>query len=377
MTQTSPSRRSSPASPTGRPRDGLLDLLRSLSITRVIGIHLIGRSGFWFWPAPTYVLPGMPMVFFVSGALVRKTLGTVDGARRSALTYWRSTFRRLLVPYWAYYAVMVLVAVVADAGHTSDYWTVHHDDLLLGATGFVVPEGSLFMRRHTGHLWFMSAFLVLTLFAPLLVRLFERFRGLVMILPLSLFAWVEWRISGGEDVRTELDKLATFSVPYVAGFWYTENSFKRIPRWAFAAASAACAAGAWWYDGIRPGAVNASGIKHLLVGGAWLAASFAAAPQLRRVADRFRTVIDRISRRTFTIFLWGWTTSVVAWDRAGSITDGVWQRRSLYWVFALALLAAAVAAFGWVEDVAAGRTRRSTALRPSWTAPRGGRRSSS
>ena len=80
MTQTSPSRRSSPDSPPGRPRDGLLDLLRSLSITRVIGIHLIGRSGFWFWPAPTYVLPGMPMVFFVSGALVRKTLGTVDGA---------------------------------------------------------------------------------------------------------------------------------------------------------------------------------------------------------------------------------------------------------------------------------------------------------
>ena len=72
MTQTSPSRRSSPDSPPGRPRDGLLDLLRSLSITRVIGIHLIGRSGFWFWPAPTYVLPGMPMVFFVSGALVPK-----------------------------------------------------------------------------------------------------------------------------------------------------------------------------------------------------------------------------------------------------------------------------------------------------------------
>ena len=356
MTQTSPSRRSSPDSPPGRPRDGLLDLLRSLSITRVIGIHLIGRSGFWFWPAPTYVLPGMPMVFFVSGALVRKTLGTVDGARRSALTYWRSTFRRLLVPYWAYYAVMALVAVVADAGHTSDYWTVRYGDLLLGATGFVVPEGSLFMRRHTGHLWFMSAFLVLTLFAPLLVRLFERFRGLVMILPLSLFAWVEWRISGGEDVRTELDKLATFSVPYVAGFWYTENSFKRIPRWAFAASSAVCAAGAWWYDGIRPGAVNASGIKHLLVGGAWLAprSRQRAAPPVADGSAPSSTGSAAARSRSSS----GDGQRASSPGTAPGPSPSVWQRRSLYWVFALALLAVAVALFGWVEDVAAGRRVR-------------------
>lgn len=341
-----------------RPRDGFLDLVRSVSIVRVIGIHLVGRSGFWFWPAPTYVMPGMPVVFFVSGALVRRSLRTVDGVRRSAFDYWRKTLRRLLLPYWAYYAVVTLLSVLADGEHTSSYWTVRYDDVLLGATGLVVPEASLAMRRHTGHLWFMSAFLVLTIAAPMLVRIFERFRGLVMVIPLSFFAWVEWRIAGGDDVRAEVDKLATFAVPYVAGFWYTEDSFRRIPRAAWIAAGAAFAAGAYFYDGVRPGAVNASGVKQLLVGGAWFAISLAAAPQLRGVAERFRSVIDRVSRRTFTIFLWGWTTSVFAWDRASEMTDDVWVRRSIYWALALGFLAAAVLLFGWVEDVAAGRRVR-------------------
>jgi len=345
--------------PTPRPRDGFLDLVRSVSITRVIGIHLVGRSGFWFWPAPTYVMPGMPFVFFVSGALVRQTLRTVDGVRRSAFVYWRRTFKRLLLPYWAYYAVVAGWSIVSDLGHSSPYWTVRYDDLLLGATGFVVPEASGAMRRHTGHLWFMSAFLVLTLLAPLLVRIFERVRGLVLVIPLAFFAWVEWRIAGGEDVRAEVDKLATFAVPYVVGFWYTEPSFAKVPRRAWFVVAAAFAAGAYLYNGVRPGAVNASGIKHLLVGGGWLALSLGFAPQLRRVADRFRSLIDRISRRTFTIFLWGWTTSVFAWDRSEGLADGVWARRAVYWVLALVFLGVTVVGFGWVEDFAAGRRRRS------------------
>ena len=362
MTQTSPPRPATAPPTAKRPRDGLLDLLRSISISRVIGIHLVGHSGFSLWPAPTYVVPGMPMVFFVSGALVRQTLRTVDGVRRSAFVYWRATFRRLLLPFWAYYLVVAAASVVADLTHAGARWTVRLDDLLLGFTGLVVPAASRAMRHHTGHLWFMSAFLVLTLCAPALVWIFERFRGLVLVIPLAFFAWVEWRIAGGEDVRSEVDKLATFSVPYVVGFWYTERSFRRIPRRAFLALAAAFAVGAWWYDGIRPGAVNASGVKHLLVGGVWMSLALAFAPQLRRVADRCRPVIDRISRRTFTIFLWGWTTCILAYDLAEDLVDGIWAERVVFWVLALALLGAAVAMFGWVEDVAAGRpVRRRTA----------------
>jgi len=60
--------------PTTRSRDGLLDLLRCVSIVRVVGVHVLGRMRLWFWPAPTYVMPGMPIVFFVSGSLAHRSL---------------------------------------------------------------------------------------------------------------------------------------------------------------------------------------------------------------------------------------------------------------------------------------------------------------
>ena len=352
-------RRSAGAStPATRPRDGFLDLVRSVSILRVVVIHLLGAPGFWFWPAPTFVAPGMPIVFFVSGALVRQTLRTVDGKRRSVLQYWRKTFRRLLLPYSVYYAVVLAIFVVGDLMNDDPRWTVRPDRALVAATGFVIPHASGAMRHYTGHLWFMSAFLVLTLLAPLLVRMFERFGALVMTIPLAGLALAEWRTASGNQPPQEIYKLATFAVPYVAGFWYTEPRFQRLPRWVFLVAASVLGAAAWWYDGVRHGAVNASGIKHLLVGGAWFCVALAAAPVLRHVAERYRAGIDRISRRTFTIFLWGWTTRVVAWEWAENLVDAFWPRLALFVVLALGLLAAAVAAFGRVEDVAAGRSPR-------------------
>ena len=181
------------ASPT-RPRDGFLDLVRSASILRVVVIHLLGAPGFWFWPAPTFVAPGMPVVFFVSGALVRQTLRTVDGKRRSVLGYWRKTFRRLLLPYSVYYAVVLSICVVGDMTRSDPRWTVRPDRALLAATGFVIPNASRAMRHYTGHLWFMSAFLVLTLLAPLLVRVFERLGALVLALPFAaMWVWLSKR----------------------------------------------------------------------------------------------------------------------------------------------------------------------------------------
>ena len=344
------------ASPT-RPRDGFLDLVRSASILRVVVIHLLGAPGFWFWPAPTFVAPGMPVVFFVSGALVRQTLRTVDGKRRSVLGYWRKTFRRLLLPYSVYYAVVLSICVVGDMTRSDPRWTVRPDRALLAATGFVIPNASRAMRHYTGHLWFMSAFLVLTLLAPLLVRVFERLGALVLALPFAGFAWAEWRTAGGNQPPQEIYKLATFAVPYVAGFWYTEPRFQRLPRWVFLMAAVVFGVAAWWYDGVRPGAVNASGIKHLLVGGGWFCVALAGAPALRHVAERYSDGINRISRRTFTIFLWGWTTSVFAWELASDLVEEYWGRLALFLVLSLGLLAIAVAAFGRFEDIAAGRPR--------------------
>jgi len=352
--------------PRTRARDGLLDLLRTVSIVRVVIIHALGKADFWFWPAPTYVMPGMPAVFFVSGSLAYKSLRAVDGVRRTAREYWRRTFRRLLVPYWAYYSVIVVYAVGGDLTHPGPRWDVDYGRLALGATGLIVPDASRAMRHHTGHLWFMSVFLVLAFVAPFLVRAFERARWLVLVGVLVPFVFVQWLVvDGGMDFDVELEKLTTFAVPYVVGFWYTDGALRRASLRVLLAAMGVAVVAAWWWNGVEPGAVNGSQPKHLLVGAAWLAACLAIAPTLRTLAARHRSLIDRISRRTFTIFLWGWTTCVFAADWVDEVFPPGWPNRLMMLAGSLTLLAIVVPIFGKVEDWSARPRQQVSASSPA------------
>lgn len=342
-------------------RDRLLDLLRSVSIVRVIFIHLLGHGRFWFWPNPTWVMPGMPIVFFVSGSLAFRSLRTKDGSRRPAPTYWKRTFRRLLLPFWAYYGTVAAFAVVADLTHRSRYWDVDYVRLLVGATGLVIPNASKALRHHTGHLWFMCVFLVMAAAAPYLVRAFERARWAVLGTLVAAFVYVQWLVLerdvdfvvGGYELQVE--KLAAFAIPYLVGFWYTEGSLRAASRRSLAVALVLATAGAWYWNGVESGAVNASQTKHLLVGGAWLLVALLVAPLLRVFADRHREVIDRITPRTFTVYLWGWTTCVFAADWADELVAPGWGNRGLMALGSLVFLGIAVRSFGWVEDVSARR----------------------
>lgn len=349
-----------------RSRDGLLDLLRTFSIVRVVVIHVVGQAKFWFWPAPTWIAPGMPVVFFVSGSLAFRSLRTApDGTRRRAGVYWRRTFKRLLLPYWAYYAVVSAFCISADLTETSSYWDVNYRRLLLGATGLIIPDASRPMRHHMGHVWFMCVFLVLAFAAPAMVRLFERARWALMASVVGAFAFVQWLVLDGDVVfEYEIEKVTAFAIPYLVGFWYTDGGLQRVSARVLAAAAAVAATGAVLWNDIEPGAVNASQTKHLLVGAAWLLIALAAAPALRRVADRFRSRIDRITPRTFTTYLWGWTTCVFVSDWVDELVAPGWSNRVLMAVGSIAALLLVVRMFGWVEDVSArpprgGRDRRS------------------
>ncbi|NLA34288.1 MAG: acyltransferase [Actinobacteria bacterium] len=351
-----------PPPPAQRSRDRFLDTIRAVAIVRVIVVHLLGRLNLLFWPAPTFVAPGMPMVFFISGALARQSLRTVAGRRRSATTYWRATFRRLLVPYWAFYGVVVAMTVAAALLRDGARYRLDVGELVLGASGLVIPTGSPVLRHHTGHLWFLVAFMVCSAAAPPLVRLYERIGVWVVAIPATVFAVIEWRAWHGTTFTHEVYKTATFAVPYVVGFAYTDPPFARLGRRAFLATTVACASVAAWTQAVHPGAANDLGLKHLATSGAWFALALAAAPAIRLAAARGARLLDRVTRRTMTIYLWGWPTSVFAWRRAGELTDDLAVRRGLYVVFALGLLSLAVATFGWVEDVAAKRVP----LRPPW-----------
>lgn len=338
-------------------RDRLLDLLRGVAVIRVAAIHILNKANFWFWPAPTYIAPGMPIVFFVSGSLAFRSLRTAaDGRRRAAMTYWRRTYRRLLLPYWVFYAVIAAIALAGDAISDGDRWTVDPVALAWGATGLVVPNYSAEARLLTGHVWFMSVFLVLTLLAPAMVRAFERRPWTLLATSVTTFAVLAvLELSGDFRTPLALDRTAMFSILYVVGFAYTAGRIGATPRWALAGVAAVAALGAWAYDGTESGTVNASNVMHLLVGSAWLFALLALAPLLRRaVADRHRW-LDAITRRSYTTYLWGWPTCSASarWTR-GWLGRG-WDQRLAMASMSIALLLVAIWVFGPVEDVAAGR----------------------
>ena len=55
-------------------RDSFLDLLRAVSICRVVLLHTLLRPPVVYLPWVMWIYPGMPEVFFVSGAVTAQML---------------------------------------------------------------------------------------------------------------------------------------------------------------------------------------------------------------------------------------------------------------------------------------------------------------
>jgi peptidoglycan/LPS O-acetylase OafA/YrhL len=323
-----------------------------------VPLHILARADTAWWPAPTFVLPGMPLVFFVSGAIAGTTLSAENSSRPTPRSYWRRTFRRLLVPYWAAYVAMSVIAVIGDLTHRSAEWTVRYPALLWGATGLVVPKPSPAISRYIGHSWFMSVFLMLALAVPMLVRWYERSRWSLFTTLLMIFAAVQTAEFGfGVWVPNELDALSMFALFYCGGFLYSDGTLQRQSSESLLIAGGIAAVCAALYHQVEPGSVNASEPKHLFVGAAGLFVALAFAPALRHVGVRWARGIDRITRRTFTIYLWGWPTCLIGEQIARRIAPDGFEYRAVLAVTALGLLAVAVRVFGGVEDWTAARAR--------------------
>src|SRR5687767_1251794 len=87
-------------SPARAARDPALDLLRGVALVRVVLWHTFAMS----WMT---VFAAIPLMFFVAGSLL-----AASGEQRSHLaTVWRRC-RRLLIPLWAYAAVVGIATLV-------------------------------------------------------------------------------------------------------------------------------------------------------------------------------------------------------------------------------------------------------------------------
>lgn len=335
-------------------RDEFLDLLRTVSIVRVVVVHLAGAAGLLWWPAPTWVMPGMPVVFFVSGALAYGSLDP-DRARPTApRAFRRDRLRRLLVPYWAFLAVVVVAAVAADRLSDGDRTALRLDRLIDAPLPLAVPRLSPASLFAVGHLWFMGSFVLLIVLAPVLVRWHRSRPRLLLAVTGVVFVGVQLLDAHADRyVPRELDRTSLFALFFVAGFAYTDGGLDRLFRRVHPLAlSAVFAGGAVVAYGVAPHVPNASEPLHGLLGAAWLCAALAFRPAVAALARRGRPVLSRLTRRTLTIYLWGWPTTQLAAllvrpDAGGSVP--------VFLASAVALLAAAVALFGPIEDLAARR----------------------
>ena len=145
-------------------RDGFLDVVRSLSILRVVLWHTFGAA--WI----TYFVSAVPAMFFVTGSLLARSFD-----RRGAKATLIDRGRRLLVPLWLFTATSWFVMAIANRLSPSPKTALPWAQLLWWILPLDDPRGSLWEAGWlSSPLWYLRAMTWLLLVAPLLRRVSRR-----------------------------------------------------------------------------------------------------------------------------------------------------------------------------------------------------------
>ena len=368
-------------------RDPFLDTLRTWAMLRVVTVHMLAMApmALLFWPAPTFVIPGMPLVFFVAGALALRSLAPPDsGVTRARLPmstadFWRDRFRRLLIPFWVYVAVATSVVLILDATHQDDAYSVSYLRTVLSFVPLINPINSPAGYDGVVHLWFLVVIAWLLLLAPALVRFHRRFPRTLLAVAFGAAAVVPlYDLRTPQPVFAEINAVSLFLFFFVLGFWYTDGRLVGLPV-AAAGSTGALAGAKRWFDGAgafalalaafvgawlvwrfqEPAFVNASPWVHGLLGLGWLSLVLRARNLVVRLAAALAVPLAFLNRRALTIYLYGWPTTALASKTVTAQQWQGWPATAAFFTAAVTMLVAAVVVFGPIEDLAAGRNRRS------------------
>ncbi len=342
-------------------RDRFLDLVRVVAIVRVLVIHGAATTSTLWWPVPSWILPGMPLVFFTAGALAEPSLRRTGAAR-----FHRDRLRRLLVPYWAVLAVGLATLVVGAAIRGGDRWTLRPHRLLDAVVPIVQPRVAPVLTDLGTHLWFASTFVVLIALTPALVALHRRRPLQPMFTCVALFVVLNTVDRLWVPVPIEVLHIPMYGIFLCAGFGYSDGTLVDRPdrptggrvawlRPSTAAVVVAVAVAVGWTAFLRGTRdLNHDLVGHTCVAAGWLVAVLALRTPLRRIGTTWAHLLDRITPRTLTLYLWGAPAGVVAW-RIAEHNSAPAGRLVVYITATVLLTAAALAVFGRLEDLAAGR----------------------
>lgn len=366
-------------------RDRYLDLLRTIALGRVVIYHIFG----WAWL--TVLFPSMGVMFALAGSLMARSLN------RPSLGVVRGRMRRLLPPMWAF-AVVVVPLIFAmgwkPVREEGLWWFLKLANYLfpVGAPPYPFESGDpgglldqTWADQAVGPLWYIRAYLWFVLASPLLLWAFRRVPWATLLAPLALTAVIGTGLVEipGETGEAVTD-FAVYGACWILGFAHNDGLFKRVPRYLTVSLAAfTMAFGLWWASGhLTEEGWNLDEIP--LAQATW-SLGFCAillqyAPSWRQLPGRlarYDSTVTLANNRAVTIYLWhnmlimatfpiiDLLYEVPVLSEHSGLIDRAYEVLPLILIWPL--IAVAILAFGWVEDVAA---KRRPTLWPNGSRPK-------
>ncbi len=336
---------------SAKPRDGFLDALRAVAIIRVVLWHAFGT------PVISWVISTMPLMFFVAGSLLHRSLSS-----RPAGQVLRSRLRRLLVPFWFFGAIVLGFLSLVHLSNPGPTTNFSPEQLFSWFLPLVNPTASGWEAGWASSpLWYIRAYLWLLLLSPVLLKAWRRFGMALLPAPLVLMMAGEL-LSRHTDPGPNssiwiLGDLGIYAFFVLLGFAHASGAFERlsireIVEWLMVAATATAVA--WHFFPAEGGVLNHSYPALWASGIAWIAVAFLARPLLS-IVPQVRVlggVLYWMTRRAMSIYLWHSPAIVASYLIAAELNLTPSPAIVLGIVVPLVILA--VVLTGWIEDIAGG-----------------------
>ena len=308
------------------------------------------------------VFPSMGVMFALGGSLMVQSL-----RRGEALDVIGHRLRRLLPPLWFFGLLAVPLMLWhgwagqdADGSVTSPLvWS----DLLYWVFPLVDPPGSDWGSDAVVGLWYIRAYLWFVLLTPLMLWVFRRRPLLALSVPLlvvGLDAVLGSPMGEWGAIGPVLVDGATFAACWMLGFAHRDGTLRRLPvLLAWGGAAVLVAGGLAWAFTHPAGDIgidlNDIPFAQALVsfGAVLLVLRFnPAVAWLERVPVLGR-LVTVVNARAITIYLWH-NVAIAVSPSIGDVLG--WESEGQHFAIAVVLVVVSVLAFGWVEDLAAGRS---------------------
>ncbi len=350
------------APPTESGRDAFLDVVRAISIVRVVFWHALG---FW-WISWTFA--AMPAVFYVSGAVLAKSLTKHAPTIRSTARVVKGRLMRLVPPYYAFIAIVLSLVLIAAPG----VWNESRNDVLSWIIPYRAPAPLAWEDGWLSTpLWFLRALIIILVLTPLLRPLGRRIPGAVLFVGwvASLVALDRWVAAQQTDMDVAIVR-GVADVICFGGFFVLGASghtlrykLSRRTRFGLAVLLFATAAVIAVVEPPTDNVVNNSYVLFGLVGLAWLFVMLGLEDHLRHLGEvaAIRTFVSWITNSAMSIYLWHTLALILAYHLVGA--PGSLGAYAMLGAVFLIFLPIIVAAVRPLESVGTRRSRGGAPVR--------------